>query len=110
MEKAEIQELKLRILNDIEMFQYYLKEVLDNELIQDSAALGIARQILKQGAENLTEKQWYVFLKHGVGEVNYVSQCRRDYEKIPWEEMLGAVYIYEDGLCSYCRHKEEKGE
>ncbi|MGP3781831.1 hypothetical protein ACTWKC_17750 [Bacillus sp. 4A_MP3] len=55
------------------MFQYYLKEVLDNELIEDSDALGIARQIIKQGAENLTEKQWYVFLKHGVGEVNYVS-------------------------------------
>lgn len=57
MKKHE-EELKSRILGDRDMFAYYLKEVLENELIENAAA----------------------------------------------------VHIEEDELCSYCRHKEEKGE
>ncbi|MBP3047921.1 hypothetical protein J9345_14955 [Bacillus subtilis subsp. subtilis] len=109
MKKHE-EELKSRILGDRDMFAYYLKEVLENELIENAAALGIARLIIDKGAEELTDKQWYTFLRHGVGDINYVPHCRRDYERIPWEEMLAAVHIEEDELCSYCRHKEEKGE
>ncbi len=110
MKKHEEEELKSRILGDRDMFAYYLKEVLENELIENAAALGIARLIIDKGAEELTDKQWYTFLKYGVGDINYVPHCRRDYERIPWEEMLAAVHIEEDELCSYCRHKEEKGE
>ncbi|MFB8166299.1 hypothetical protein, partial [Streptomyces rubiginosohelvolus] len=71
MKKHE-EELKSRILGDRDMFAYYLKEVLENELIENAAALGIARLIIDKGAEELTDKQWYTFLRHGVGDINYV--------------------------------------
>lgn len=110
MDKYEEEELKARILGEREMFAYYLEEVLANNLIENPATLGIARLIIDKGAKELTDKQWYTFLRHGVGDINYVPHCRRDYERIPWEEMLSAVYIEEDELCDYCRHKEAKGE
>ncbi|MFP7221409.1 hypothetical protein [Bacillus subtilis] len=52
MKKHEEEELKSRILGDRDMFAYYLKEVLENELIENAAALGIARLIIDKGAEN----------------------------------------------------------
>lgn len=93
-------------------FRGYLSEVMELEysLIDDERARGIARNIIEKGVEGLSDNQWHVFLKHGVGEINYVEECARCHMEIPWEEMLGAVWIFEDDLCSYCHHKEEKGE
>jgi|SRR5699024_1326500 len=104
----DLSEVKQRLYQD--EFKVYLEELLDQNLIEDERAKGIANFIMDNGLKQLTDKQWYVFLKHGVGEINYVEECERCAMEIPWVEMLGAVYIYEDDLCGYCRHKIEKGE
>lgn len=86
----------------------YLPELVETGLIEDERALGVARKIIDEGVGRLTENQWHVFLKYGVGKVNYVSECDLCSMEVPWSEMLNAVWFYEDNLCSYCRHKLEK--
>lgn len=103
-------ELQDRILYREDEFKIYLNELLEQNLIEDERAEGIARLVLDKGIEQLSRKQKQVFFNHGVGYVNYASACERCADEIPWVEMLGAVWIFEDNLCSYCRHKKNKGE
>lgn len=98
--------LKQRILN--EDFTSYLEELISAGLIEDEVALGISKYIITNGAERLSDKQWYVFLEKGLLTANYVEHCERCAEEIPWSEMLGTVYINENNLCSYCHHLESK--
>ncbi|MEX3621852.1 hypothetical protein [Viridibacillus arvi] len=102
------EKLKSRILAEPEEFTSYLKELLELGRIEDDIALGISRFILSNGLSNLTDKQWYTFLEKGLIEYNYVEECERCLINLPWSEMSGAVYLYEDEYCSYCRHMEEK--
>lgn len=94
--------LKQRILN--EDFIPYLEELGSTKLIEDEVAFGISKYIITNGAEGLSDKQWYVFLEKGLLVSNYVEQFERCAEEIPWSEMLGTVYINEDNLCGYCHH------
>ena len=99
--------IKQRILYS-EDFKSYLEELISAQRIEDEVALGIAKFIITNGAERLTDKQWYVFIEKGMLPYNYVEYCARCGEEIPWSEMLGATYINEDDLCGYCHHLESK--
>ncbi|OUB35458.1 hypothetical protein BK739_00950 [Bacillus thuringiensis serovar pirenaica] len=101
-------ELKQRILSDSNEAALYLEELLEAKRIEDERAIGIAKFLIANDAKDLSENQWHVLLSHGLNETNYVEQCKRCSEEIPWCEMIHATYVDEDGLCSYCRHMEEK--
>lgn len=81
-------------------FVSYVAELLDANLIEDSRAKGIGKQIIDKGVESLSDKQVFVFLKYGL-ENNYLEYCDHCYQPIPWSEMFVAL---DDGYCSYCRH------
>lgn len=86
----------------------YIEELIENERFEDSVALGIAKLYVDKGASALSEPQWYTLIKKGLIDGNYVEDCENCLNTIPWSEMLGATYIYEDNYCSYCRHTLEK--
>lgn len=100
--------LKSRILTEPEGFISYLQELINANRIEDKVALGIAQFTIANDPEKLSEKQMYVLIEKGILPYNYADDCERCAVNIPWSEMLGATYIYEDGLCSYCHHIQEK--
>lgn len=102
--------LKARILGEPIEFTDYLEDLVRVGRIEDETALGIAKYIIANGPENLSDKQWYTFLEKGLVEYNYVEECERCAEDIPWSEMFAAVYIEEDEYCGYCRHMMQKIE
>ena len=102
--------LKERILGESADFTSYLQELISSERIDDETALGIAKYTIDNGPEELSDKQWYVLLEKGLGEYNYVDECERCSSTIPWSEMLGAVYIFEDSYCGYCSHLDRKND
>lgn len=104
------EKLKQRILGEPGGFVPYLEELVRVDRIDDGVALGISKLIITNGPEQLTDKQWYTFLEKGLKEYNYVEDCERCMEMIPWSEMFGAVYFYEDSYCGYCRHVIEKND
>lgn len=102
------EKLKMRILTEPEDFSYYLKELMNANRIDDDIALGIAKFTVANEPEKLSEKQMYTLIEKGILPENYVGECERCAINIPWSEMLNATYFYEDGLCSYCHHMQEK--
>lgn len=103
--------LKQRISGESGEFVSYLTELVGVVgRIEDDAALGISKFIIANGTEQLTDKQWYTFLEKGLMEYNYVEECERCAMEVPWSEMFGAVYFYEDSYCGYCRHVLEKND
>lgn len=101
------QTVKRRILSSYDAADY-LEELIRMQLIKDEKALGIAKKVVAEGSENLTENQWYRLIEKGLLPDNFKNECELCSGEIPWSEMMHAVYFYEDNLCSYCHHKLEK--
>lgn len=100
--------LNKRILTEPEDFKSYLEELITANRIEHDVALGIAKYTIANDPDKLSDKQMYVLIENGLLPYNYVEECERCAIDIPWSEMLGATYIYEDGLCSYCNHMQDK--
>src|SRR5690625_3444155 len=104
MYKLSAEKLKQRIHPRHEYdnaFQEYVESLLKLNMIDNPDAKGVARQIVAQGTQKLTERQIYTIIHKGLLPHNYVESCERCGEPIPWEEMFFAL---DDNLCSYCRH------
>lgn len=80
-------------------FKEFLKELIGNKNFSDTKEEGIAKKVIDDGFESLSEKQIYVFEK-SISHYVY-DDCKRCSLEIPWSEMSGA----EDngGLCSWCQ-------
>lgn len=82
-----------------EDFNSFLQELIDNKRLNDSKEEGIAKLVIDQGFDSLSEKQKFVFQK----SISYyvIDECSRCGEDIPWCEMSAA----EDngGKCSWCQ-------
>lgn len=91
-------------------FPHFVQELLDlNRLEKGSAVEGIGKRISKEGIDQLSPRQIHTFIDYGlIRSDNYVDECARCAEDIPFSEMLRAVT--EDDLCSYCRHISEKDD
>lgn len=86
-----------------EEFENYVQQLLDQGRLEEKAAShGIGKKIVADGVESLTDLQLKTFMRYGLHPDNYVEECERCSEEIPWSEMIDAVT--EDGYCSYCRH------
>lgn len=85
-------------------FQLYVQQLLDAGRIESSTAEGIAKKIVSDGTEDLSEKQEDTFIRYGLKEYNYIESCEMCTDSIPWHEMYDAL---DDGYCSHCRHKLE---
>jgi hypothetical protein len=82
-----------------EDFNDFIKELIDNKRLNDSKEEGIAKLVIDQGFDSLTDKQKFVFEK---SIDHYIfNECSRCGEDIPWCEMSAA----EDngGKCSWCQ-------
>ncbi|RBP89385.1 hypothetical protein DFO70_11132 [Cytobacillus firmus] len=88
-------------------FEVYVSELLQGDLIEGPAVVGIAKQIVSKGADSLTEAQIKTFIDFGLSKGNYVEYCDRCAEEIPWSEMFLAL---DDHYCAYCRHLMEKDD
>lgn len=82
-----------------EDFNDFIKELIDNKRLNDSKEEGIAKLVIDEGFENLSDKQKFVFEK-AISEYVY-DECSRCGLEIPWSEMSAA----EDngGMCSWCQ-------
>ncbi len=84
-------------------FESFVEELLRVERLNEKEA-GIAKQMLDQGYDSLSDKQKYVFDK--AIENNSVKECKRCSSDIPWCEMIEA--LDNGGLCGWCQHFKEK--
>lgn len=79
-------------------FTEFLRELVSLEDLENPA-IGITKQVIEQGEDNLTPKQRFVFQRDVLD--NYIqTECDLCGDEIPWEEMLFA--ILETGVCSWC--------
>jgi hypothetical protein len=82
-----------------EDFNDFVQPLLDNRNFNDAKEEGIAKLVIDQGYEALSEKQKFVFEK---SIEHYIQdECTRCGQQIPWCEMIAA----EDngGQCSWCQ-------
>jgi hypothetical protein len=92
-------------------FKNYLKYIVDvygQNL--DKAALGITKKVIESGIDELSKGQKNVFQDY-VLEPYTQKECVFCRTEIPWCEMQANIpKDEEDGLCSWCRHREEKDD
>lgn len=88
-----------------EDFKGYVRELIRLHLL-DEKETGIAKFMLDNGYDSLSEKQKYVFDK--AIERNSIEECKDGDGAIPWCEMIEA--LDNGGLCSWCQHRKEKLE
>lgn len=84
----------------------YLQRLLDGNYIGESSAQGITKMVIDGRIDELSEKQWYVFLN----EVDScrIETCNRCGTGIPWAEMLDADI--NGGFCGHCASENEKDD
>ena len=85
--------LKSRILNESSEFIKYLGRLIDDYRFDDGEVLEIALLIKKSGPSSLPDEQWYVFLESGLLPNNYVEECDRCTEHIPWSNMCQLSFL-----------------
>ena|ERR1035437_8071889 len=82
-----------------EDFNDFIQELVENKRFNESKEEGIAKLVIDEGFEKLSDKQKFVFEK-AISDflTNECSRCRNE---IPWCEMSAA----EDngGECSWCQ-------
>lgn len=93
-------------IDDFEDFKNCLKKLMELNLIEHSAALGVTKFVIENGLEKLSNKQEYVF-KTYVWDKFFDRKCSNCGEQIPWCEMPA---IIEDTkkICGVCLHNSEK--
>ena len=84
-------------------FEGFVSDLISSGRIESKEA-GIAKYMIGNGYESLSEKQKFVF-DHMIID-NTVDECQRCGIDIPWCEMLEA--LDNGGLCNYCQHVKEK--
>jgi hypothetical protein len=92
-------------------FKDYLKYIVDvyGQNLSE-AALGITKKVIESGIDELSPKEQNVFQNY-VLEPYTQKECVLCQEEIPWCEMrVNIPKNEEDGLCSWCRHREEKDD
>ena len=94
--------LKSRILSESSEFIPYLEQLINDYRFDDGEALEIALLIKKSGPSSLSDEQWYVFLENGLLPNNYVEECDRCIEHIPWSNMYSSIFVNRDHLCANC--------
>lgn len=87
--------------------QEILQFLVDNEFLQ-SAAHGIALQVLDKGREGLNGRQIQVF-ENQIEEKYFNLECSRCATPMPTSEIVFALEE-EDGLCSWCRKMEDNDD
>ena len=93
---------------DFKDYLNYIVDVYGQNL--DQTALGITKKVIESGIDGLSEKQRNVFQKY-VLEPYTQKVCVFCGVDIPWCEMQANIpKEEEDGLCSSCRHREEKDD
>lgn len=98
-----LKELEALIQPETELdkdFIFFVEHLLKNDMIASETAKGIARQVIDKGVGGLTKSQKDAFLKYGIYD-NFIEECERCANPIPWPEMIDAL---DDSYCSYCRH------
>ena len=80
-------------------FNGFIEELIKNKRLNDTKEEGIAKLVIDQGIETLSDKQKYVF-QESISHY-FHDECSRCGLEIPWCEMSAA----EDngGLCSWCQ-------
>ena len=63
--------------------------------IYDGEVLAIMMDVIKNGPDQLTNRQWDVLLDKGLLPDLYV-ECARCEDTIPWSEMYRAIFIARD--------------
>lgn len=86
-----------------EDFEGFLEQLINSGRLDDKQA-GIAKFMIDNGYDALSDKQKYVF-DHMIAN-NTVNECTRCAIDIPWSEMLEA--LDNGGYCNYCQHMMEK--
>ncbi|WP_291131830.1 hypothetical protein [Flavobacterium sp. UBA7682] len=81
-----------------EDFNEFIKELIDTQRLNDSKEEGIAKKVIDDGFDSLSDKQKFVF-ENAISHYVY-DECSRCGLEIPWCEMSGA----EDNgkMCSWC--------
>jgi hypothetical protein len=74
--------------------------------LEDPAA-GIAKLVLVQGEEVLSDKQRHVYERHVLKEY-FEIDCSRCHSPIPFGELIGAWE--NDNLCSWCINQVSKDD
>ncbi|MCY6372796.1 hypothetical protein [Clostridium ganghwense] len=89
-------------------FLDFLQELLDYDMVEKcTPAYGITKMIIDGRYNELSSTQWNVFVNH-VAKENYVEECKRCHNSIPWCEMVAA--LDNGGYCGYCNHLIEKDD
>ena len=96
-------------IDDFDDFKMCLEKLIKLNLIEHiehDAAVGIAKFVIENGTENLSNKQEYVFKKYVLDKF-FDRKCSSCGEQIPWCEMPA---IIEDTkkICGACLHNSEK--
>ncbi|WP_193065179.1 hypothetical protein [Oceanobacillus oncorhynchi] len=86
-------------------FEDYVEQLITLRKLEHPASLGIAKQLVSEGARSLTDKQIEVFVNKGLDSDFYAEECRGGHD-IPWSEMLDAAD--NGGWCGRCQWFEAK--
>lgn len=85
-------------------FHDLISDLLERELLEHEAEIGIAKYILNNGTKNLSDKQSAVMQK--VTERYCNIDCERCGLEIPRSEII--LSMDNGGLCDYCNHQVQK--
>jgi len=64
--------------------------------MDDGRALEISIQFSHNGQYSLSDHQWVVFLEKAILSHNFVGNCERCSEIMPWSNMYRALFIHQD--------------
>ena len=84
-------------------FEGFIHELIDSGRLE-AKEVGIAKYMLDNGYNSLSQKQAFVFDR--MIDNNTIERCKRCDMDIPWCEMFDA--LDNGGYCNYCKHMMEK--
>lgn len=87
-------------------FINYLKDLLSFEMITNNE-IDVVKKVISNNFSKISDSEKEIFLENVI-TYNYVDECERCGEIIPWCEMIPA--LHNGGYCSYCQHMMEKDD
>lgn len=91
---------------DEDDFINYLEDLLFFKMIPNDE-IDIVKKVVSDDFNNISDFEKEIFLENII-KYNYVDECERCGEVIPWCEMIPA--LDNGGYCSYCQHMMEKDD
>jgi hypothetical protein len=85
-------------------FNSFLEELVKTGDLRGTAAEGIAKYILAEGKEKLSEKQKFVFEPDILKK--FSATCEECYQSIPWSEAY--EFYHSPGRCAACQVRYEE--